>query len=774
MRSSAKPNKPLRPAQPAKSGAPAAAVAVSASMAPLLSQRAGLAIAGALGALFGLHRLIDPDLFLQIAVGRAILADPRSIGISTFIEGFPGYSYVEDKWLASVIVALMDALGGENAIMLYQIALTTLVAIAWYGMQRRWEAAPAAAVAGAALGLLTCSFRLEPRPDTISHALLALTIGLVATKLPPARARLVFPLLLLLWVNLHGYFVNGLLVLLAAAIAVFLKDRDLARDGSSSSVRDGFTILGVSLAACFLHPQGWHAVFSPVTQLMQLDQDPEFRAAIQELKPSLSLLANVGGLRFGLLALSAAVAATAGTMQWGRSPLRRQLAALGLATPWILWPPEGLAPLPYRVSMALWIMALIETPAALRDRKLIRPMLFAGFTILALPLVRNIPMLTPVSIVLVTPAWTAASMEFGARATHIAWRPIASVALGLLVVAIGWLRIADRVGTDVRAPSRTGWGIDRQRFPEGAIQAFSQDRLPGPILNNFDAGGYLLYRLHPAGRAFIAGNTSMFPGSFLAYYRARATGATPDVQGLVAAHGVTHAVLDLASAGANRLAASLFADPAWRLVFLDRGGAWFARADQSDRAPLDIAKRAQELAAAPAQHSVLPTWLGGKRLAYPELNLGVFFFNIGRPELAFAEAVRVWAAAPVEDVAVLGGRAAQQAGRLPQFLPQLEDATARFPDTPELKGLLFMALAFRADRALANPATLDDAERDLRRMLELQPGNCGPYTALAKAYALRGNGSEAKRWLGEGTARDRDGACGRMVAADPALAALLR
>jgi len=80
-----------------------------------------------LGAIFGLHYLIDPDLFLHITVGHDILAHPGSIGVSHFIEAHPSFPYVEDKWLACVLVALAHAIAGLDGVMGYQIALCVAV-----------------------------------------------------------------------------------------------------------------------------------------------------------------------------------------------------------------------------------------------------------------------------------------------------------------------------------------------------------------------------------------------------------------------------------------------------------------------------------------------------------------------------------------------------------------------------------------------------------------------------------------------------------------------
>ena len=729
--------------------------------------------ATALGALFGLHRVVDPDLFQQIAVGRAILARPSSLGTSDFIQSYPAYPYVEDKWLSSVAAALVDRAGGGAGLTVYQVVLCALVATAWYAMLRAWRTAPGIALAATALGLLTCSFRLEPRPDTISHALLAAVVALVAAGPASRRFRWGAPLALLLWVNLHGYFVNGLLVLAAAAVAAALGDRELRRADASAGARPYVVVLALASAACFVHPQGWRAAYSPIEQLEMMRSAPAFRAAIVELSPSTDLFADAGPWRLGLLALTGGVAVACAFVPAARRALTRQLVTGLAVVPWLAWPPPRLAGLAYRVTVVLWLAALVEVPSAIRERRWFRPLVLLGFTVLAAPAIRNFPLVAVAALLVLGPTWTRAAAELGERVPRRPWLALgARAAVVGLVALIAWLRLADRVGTDVRAPIRTGWGVDADRFPVGAVDALLRADPVGPLLNNFDSGGYLLYRVHPGRRAFIAGNTSMFPPSFLEYYRSHvASGAGSDWTVPGAARSAGAAVVDFASPVGVRMAAALHADPSWRLAFFDRAGALYLRADGAS-APVDVAMRTRELRADDRADPALPEWLGGKRLPYPSFNLGMFLAAIGRPDLAADEALRLWPTTRAEEIAVLGGQAAQQSGRLAEFAAPLAEAFDRDPDSDALRTLLFLALAYRSDAAL-NGGALADAETDLDRMRALQPESCGPYLGLAKIAALRRDPSEARRLLSEARRRDRDGTCGRGAAADASLRPLL-
>ena len=106
-----------------------------------------------LGAVFGLHRVVDPDVFQQVAVGRVILANPGAIGRASFHDLYPAHAYLEDKPLSSVLAALADRWAGENGIAVYQLLLPALVAVAWFALFFVAGAGPWAALTGVGLAL---------------------------------------------------------------------------------------------------------------------------------------------------------------------------------------------------------------------------------------------------------------------------------------------------------------------------------------------------------------------------------------------------------------------------------------------------------------------------------------------------------------------------------------------------------------------------------------------------------------------------------------------
>jgi len=729
-----------------------------------------------LGAIFGLHRIADPDLFQQIAVGNEVLSDAGSIGLSTFHDRFPDYPFVADKWLASVAVAVVERFGAGDGLMLYQVLLNVLLAIAWMRLYRTVGGSPAASLAGTALTFVACAFRTDPRPDTLSMIMLALVASLFTGGVAMRKLRLLFPLAMAVWVNLHGYFVTGLMVAATASLATWCGDRRW-----SPATSAGNAVIALSGAvACCIHPQGWHALAWPFRQLLLLlgDSSP-LREAILEFQPTTSLLSGMGWWRWALLAITPLAAVSLDRLFRREAVTSRLISSLVAAAPWLLIPPQGLSLWPYRLTMALAVMALFELPALARDRRILEVLLFAGAVVMAVPVLRNLSLVPPAALMILVPAWTAAEgvgrPVTGAVAGKNSRGKVLAAMAVLLLVTAGWARLADRLAPGhYRSPEWTGWGVDRRTLPVAAAGFILEHDLPGPILNHFDNGGYLLYRLHPERKVLIAGNTSMYPEEFLGRYRRGIARGDLSFGGADRKNGFRTAVISHAAMETSNLVRALAASDRWALVFLDSSSAVYLYGVPGDEAAppvIDVDLRYEELRSAAADTSPLPGFMSPRPRLYPSLNLAAFLRNAGRPDLALQEVERLLPLGLTPELAALGAGAAEDSGRLPGYVHRLEEALAAYPSSELVRTWLSRALFARGVTAMEG-GRIDAAEADLWRSKRLNPGEVGPVLALARIEGMRGNEEAATRLLGEAIRLGGQQSVGEAIRRDPILAPL--
>lgn len=150
--------------------------------------------------------LRDPDLWWHLVAGRWILshhAVPRIDYWNTYAAGKPWIDY---SWLAQIVFAVAEKLGGLKGVMLLQLLLAIAVplglACSYHALARDWFYAAAAAIVASLC--LPSEFAL--RPQTITWILFAAAIALsvrVDRQGLGWREGVLFAALGAIWVNIH-------------------------------------------------------------------------------------------------------------------------------------------------------------------------------------------------------------------------------------------------------------------------------------------------------------------------------------------------------------------------------------------------------------------------------------------------------------------------------------------------------------------------------------------------------------------------------------------
>jgi hypothetical protein len=171
----------------------------------------------------GLPRLSDNSFLTHLATGRLILASGSVPSVDPYSFTAAGEPWVVQSWLASVIYAGTESLVGLQGLRLFVGFLTAaLVALMWRltrpveGLVARF----AIAASAVAVGAVTWS----ERPLMFGLVLLAATVLVTERGLRPFWLVPIF----WIWVNTHGSFPLGLVLLGAMALGSWM-DRELPR-----------------------------------------------------------------------------------------------------------------------------------------------------------------------------------------------------------------------------------------------------------------------------------------------------------------------------------------------------------------------------------------------------------------------------------------------------------------------------------------------------------------------------------------------------------------
>ena len=213
----------------------------------------------ALFLLAGNRLLIDPDTLWQITVGQWIL-DHRAVP-ETDVFSFTkqGQPWISTQWLAQVAYAKAFSLAGwSGPVVLAATAIAATLALLAGCLSRRLSESTTLVFIAAALALTVP--HLLARPHVLALPLMvAWFAGLVAAadrcEAPPWR---LLPLMVL-WSNLHGGFVFGLVLIRPIAL-----DSVLAAEQASRRALilrwAGFAFLALLGACCT--PYGWNTLLA--------------------------------------------------------------------------------------------------------------------------------------------------------------------------------------------------------------------------------------------------------------------------------------------------------------------------------------------------------------------------------------------------------------------------------------------------------------------------------------------------------------------------------
>ncbi len=392
----------------------------------------------------------DGDLGRHLTAGRVMVQTGQILTRDIFSSTMAGADLIPHEWLSQVLFALVDRAAGLNGVAwLTALVFALTFALLAFGIQASGVPAPIAGVAAYTASIVASIHKL-PRPHIFSWLcfMLALVVLEDYRRTHEWRKLLLLLPLIIVWANLHGAFIMGLmLVWLYAVGALFEKQ-----------FKRGAELCGLFLAmlglAC-VNPVGWQLVVHSVGYLQSrwlIDLTVEYAS------PNFHAL-NV--FPFAALLLFSLVAA------W-RSRRQLEWTPIIVLTAWTAFALYSARNIPLYAIVAVWML----TPIVVEELALILPR---------------------VSRVLVR-------LDYVARATW-GWHWAVLGAVALIVLN------ARGMNFDVWGQ---GNRFDPKVFPVAAMDRVIDGQFNGKLFNALTWGGYILYRGFPAYRVFIDGQTDFY------------------------------------------------------------------------------------------------------------------------------------------------------------------------------------------------------------------------------------------------------------------------
>jgi hypothetical protein len=254
-----------------------------------LADRLLAAQLGALAFLLGCYELFDPDIWWHLRSGQWILEHHRVPLLDIFTFSSSDLVWVDLHWGFQVPLALAYTLAGvAGMILMASAAGCAAVLIAMTAREPDWPRWVAALCWLPALALM--AMRFDPRPEMFSLVYLACFLAVLVRADQRPMLAWFLPFVQVLWVNTHGLFVLGPIVLgcyLVECAARTWQPSENTLDDITPKMRPLWQyLLPVAAAvavACLLNPYGMRGAIFPL-ELFPKISDPAspYKAYVDE------------------------------------------------------------------------------------------------------------------------------------------------------------------------------------------------------------------------------------------------------------------------------------------------------------------------------------------------------------------------------------------------------------------------------------------------------------------------------------------------------------
>ncbi len=391
---------------------------------------------------------IGQDIGRHLKVGEIIWQTKEVPKTNLFSFTEPNFPFINHHWLSEVIFFGIFSLAGFTGLILIKVVLIFAAFLLLFFIAKNY----------AKFWPLTISFllsififiqRTEVRPEIFSFVILAFFLWVLFQAKYSSRSDWLWflPLLELFWVNLHIYFFIGPFLVLA-----FFIDRLINKD--YAHIKKIIAVLFLTFAATLINPNGIQGALLPFNVLN------EYGYNIVE-NQTLSFFADFFGFSLSIFI--------------------------------------------FKLSAAILIVSLILT--AKKSRHRIFEIIISAFFIYAgFKMLRNLPLYALVSFPIIAIVLTDIQdylLRFNLNRAQVFRRVSSVFRISVFVFLVFMIFLVTNNSFYKYASSSKTFGFSVPNGLERAVDFVKQNKIKGPMFNNFDVGGYLIWRLYPQEKVFV-------------------------------------------------------------------------------------------------------------------------------------------------------------------------------------------------------------------------------------------------------------------------------
>ena len=415
----------------------------------------------------------DLDLWLHLKTGQVITQEYQVPAKDILSATIASKDWNNHEWLFQVLVAKVHAFGGFDALILMQVIVVTItLLILLLTLYRRNQQAFLAI--GLLLVTLVYQSRLTIRPDIFSVLYVTIFLSVLTKAHRENWALIVLALLQLCWVNMHGFFFMGPVLVWLCLIGLIINSW-IKQERLDKGILPAASVI-LPLVS-FANPLGVKGAIYPVMVLTHINKDASifFNHIVELAKPitAATLFTDVH-LYYKLLIIISAYTFIVN---------RRSLD--------------------WRVVL-VWLFFLFFSLAAIRN------MIFFG-VVGCWAMMVNVQAITFERLVPI-------------RFLDSRFKNITAMAVKILLV--GWIISActeilnnGYFDYDTYVRKSELEGISKRNFPYKAVDFLVNNQVKGNFFNDFNSGAYLIGRTYPNIKVFIDGRTELYGADFFKEYQ---------------------------------------------------------------------------------------------------------------------------------------------------------------------------------------------------------------------------------------------------------------
>lgn len=211
--------------------------------------------------------LVDPDVGWHLRNARELVEGGHFMRADQYTFTVAGKPWIDFEWLGELPWYYAQRSMGEAGLYFVLFLVAAAILIGIYCLARMRSGGWTASFFATAIGLLLTTVSLLPRPLLFGWLLLVLEVGVLWAYQKGRDWTWALPVLFLLWINTHGSWFIGFVLMLLFVACGFIEGEWgglYATRWTPEQQRKLLIVAGTTFVALFVNPYGWRLVLYPL------------------------------------------------------------------------------------------------------------------------------------------------------------------------------------------------------------------------------------------------------------------------------------------------------------------------------------------------------------------------------------------------------------------------------------------------------------------------------------------------------------------------------